>query len=447
MDVLVIGGGLAGCEAAWQVARQGCRVRLLEMRPFSFTPAHKTSLLAELVCSNSLRSKHLDTASGLLKAEMMLWGSLLLGVAHKVEVPAGGALAVDRMAFAREVTKRIESHPSIELVRKEVKDLPHFRPLVVATGPLTSLALSQALAGLFGGEHLYFYDAISPIVMGDSIDYGRAFFASRYGKGGEDYLNCPLTEEEYDMFYRAIVDAERVPLRPFEDPKFFSGCMPIEEIADLGKASLLYGPMKPVGLRDPVTGNRPYAVVQLRRETKEGTLWNMVGFQTRLKWPEQKRVFRLVPALRNAEFARFGSVHRNTYINSPVFLSMSMALKGDRGLFFAGQLTGVEGYMESAATGMLAGLNAARYVKGDPPVVPPATTMMGALVRYVVSCDPAAFQPMNANFGLLPPLTKPPKGKRDRRLAYSERALKDMAMWLREVVYAPLKDSNMGRGE
>ncbi len=431
MDILIIGGGLAGCEAAWQAARQGCRVRLLEMRPLSFTPAHKTSYLAELVCSNSLKSQDLDTASGLLKGEMDLWGSLLLQVAKGVKVPAGGALAVDREAFAREITRRVEEHPFIQVVRGEVEYLPFFRPLVVATGPLTSPAFAQALTDLLGEGHLYFYDAISPIVTGDSIDYSRAFFASRYGKGGErDYLNCPMTQEEYELFYEALVKADRVLLRSFEDPKFFSGCMPVEEIGDQGKETLLYGPMKPVGLRDPMGGNRPYAVVQLRRENKEGTLWNMVGFQTRLKWPEQRRVFRLIPALREAEFARYGSIHRNTYINSPNFLELSLAVKGYDGFFFAGQLTGVEGYMESAATGILAGVNGARWVKGDVPSVPPPTTMLGALVRYIVTCAPEVFQPMNANFGLLPSLTDPPKRKRERKLAYSRRALEDLTLWM-----------------
>jgi len=439
MDILIIGGGLAGCEAAWQAARQGCRVRLLEMRPLSFTPAHKTSYLAELVCSNSFKSQDLDTGSGLLKEEMRLLGSLLLQVAKEVRVPAGGALAVDREAFAREVTRRVEEHPFIQVVRGEVEYLPSFRPLVVATGPLTSPAFAQALMNLLGEWHLYFYDAISPIVTGDSIDYSRAFFASRYGKGGgRDYLNCSMNQEEYNLFYEALVKAERVPLRHFEDPKFFSGCMPVEEMGDQGKETLLYGPMKPVGLRDPRDGKRPYAVVQLRRENKEGTLWNMVGFQTRLKWPEQRRVFRLVPALREAEFARYGSIHRNTYINSPNLLGPSLAAKGYNGLFFAGQLTGVEGYIESAATGILAGFNGARWVKGVVPSVPPPTTMLGALVRYITTCAPEVFQPMNANFGLLPPLTDPPKRKRERKLAYSRRALEDLALWMeREGVLPP----------
>ncbi len=434
MDVLIVGGGLAGCEAAWQAARQGCRVVLMEMRPSATTPAHKTPYLAELVCSNSLKALSLDTASGLLKEEMGHLGSLLLDVAQECRVPAGGALAVDRKLFAKLVTERLEAHPLTRLVREEVREVPYHRPLVVATGPLTSPAFSQALARLLGEGYLYFYDAISPIVLGDSIDYDRAFFASRYGRGEEgDYLNCPLTEEEYNRFYKALTEAEKVPLRDFEDPRFFSGCLPIEEMARQGRETLLYGPMKPVGLRDPRTGRRPFAVVQLRRENKEGTLWNLVGFQTRLKWPEQRRVFRLIPALEEAEFARFGSIHRNTYINSPRLLEPSLAFKGDTELFFAGQITGVEGYMESAASGILAGINAARVVRGEEPVVPPATTMLGALVRHITSADAENFQPMNANFGLLPPLDSPPKRRKERKVAYSGRAIRDLVLWMEEV--------------
>jgi len=434
MNVLIVGGGLAGCEAAWQAARQGCKVTLMEMRPLAFTPAHKTPYLAELVCSNSLKALSLDTASGLLKREMETMGSLLLEVAQESSVPAGNALAVDREVFARRVTERLESHPLVEIVREEVDRVPSVRPLIVATGPLTSQSFSRALAELLGEEYLYFYDAIAPIVLGDSVDYHRAFFASRYGKGGDEgYLNCPLTEEEYHSFYQALMEAEKVPLREFEDPRFFQGCMPVEELARQGKETLLYGPMKPVGLVDPRTGRRPFAVVQLRRENREGTLWNMVGFQTRLKWPEQRRVFRLIPALREAEFARYGSIHRNTYINSPRLLEGSLALKGEEGLFFAGQITGVEGYMESAASGILAGVNAARFAKGEEPVALPPTTMLGALMKYITSADPHAFQPMNANFGLLPSLKRPPRRKRERRLAYSARALEDLKDWMEEA--------------
>lgn len=433
MKVLIIGGGLAGVEAAWQVASGGFRARLVEMRPISTTPAHRTFMLAELVCSNSFRSSLLDTPSGLLKAEMELMGSFLLRVARDCAVPAGSALAVDRDCFSGKVTVETESHSLIEVVREEMRDIPQVAPLVVATGPLTSQGFSQALARLLGEEHLYFYDAISPIVTGDSIDYKKAFFATRYGKGGEDYLNCPLTEEEYELFYNALMKGEKVPLRPFEDPFFFPGCMPIEELARQGKETLLFGPMRPVGLVDPRTGKKPFAVVQLRREKRDGSLYSMVGFQTRLKWPEQKRVFRLIPVLKEAEFARFGSIHRNTYINSPQLLYPTLEMRRQRGLFFAGQITGVEGYMESAATGILAGINAVRCLKGMDPVVPPKDTMLGGLLRYITQTASKPFQPMNANFGLMPPLGLPPKRKRERKLAYSRRALESMREWLGKI--------------
>jgi len=433
MEVLIIGGGLAGVEAAWQVASRGIKVRLFEMRPFTTTPAHKTSNLAELVCSNSFKSYLLDTPSGLLKAEMQLMGSLLLKIAYQCAVPAGAALAVDRERFSEKVTQEIEAHPLIEIIREEIKEIPPFRPLIIATGPLTSDKFSKSLGALIGEEYLYFYDAISPIVTGDSIDYKKAFFGSRYKKGGEDYLNCPLTKEEYDAFYDALVNAEKVPLRPFEDPKFFPGCMPIEDLALQGKETLLFGPMKPVGLVDPATGKRPFAVVQLRKEKVDGSLYNLVGFQTRLKWPEQQRVFRLIPALCDAEFVRFGSVHRNTYINSPKLLMLSLQMRKEKGIFFAGQITGVEGYMESAATGILAGINAVRYIKGESPLVPPAESMLGALVRYISNVENVPFQPMNANFGLLPPLFSSPKGKKERKLAYSKRALDCLKGWLEDL--------------
>jgi len=433
MTLWVIGGGLAGCEAAWQAVLRGLRVKLLEMRPVSFTPAHKTPYFAELVCSNSFKALAIDTASGLLKEEMALLGSLTIKVAKECQVPAGGALAVDRDAFAQRVSSILESHPFIEVVREEVLEVPAHRPLVIATGPLTSPAFSKSLTSMLGEEHLYFYDAISPIVMGDSVDYEKAFWGSRYGKGGgEDYLNCPLTEEEYERFYEALLDAERVPLRTFEDAKFFQGCMPIEELAAQGKETPLFGPMKPVGLVDPRTGRQPFAVVQLRRENKQGTMWNMVGFQTRLKWPEQASVFRLVPALKRAEFARYGSIHRNTFINSPKLLGGYLNRKGDEGLFFAGQITGVEGYIESAAMGVLAGINAACWLRGDPLLLPPETTMVGSLVRYVALADSDVFQPMNSNFGLLPPISPVPRRKRDRKMAYSQRALEHLRLWISE---------------
>ncbi len=383
------------------------------------------------MCSNSLKSDALDTASGLLKAEMRLLGSVLLQVAEKVKVPAGTALAVDRNLFAQTITELVERTEEIDLVRCEVKEIPDERPCIIATGPLTSESLSKAIETFLGEGNLSFYDAVAPIVDGESIDYSKAFWADRYGKGEGDYLNCPLSEEEYEEFYQALISAECVPFKEFEDPKYFEGCMPIEEMARRGKETLLFGPMRPVGLVDPFTGKRPYAVVQLRREDKEGRMFNMVGFQTKMKYPEQDRVFRLIPALRNAEFLRYGSIHRNTYINSPKVLTPWLATKKDGMLFFAGQITGVEGYMESAATGIVAGINAARVAMGKEPVVPPEVTMIGALLRYI-SSPKEDFQPMNANFGLLPPLKRRIRDKRKKRLAMSERALKALGSWVEE---------------
>ncbi len=429
--VTVVGGGLAGVEAAFACAKLGHRVRLYEMRPLRMTPAHKTRFLAELVCSNSLKARSLDTASGLLKEEMRLLGSVVLSVAERTSVPAGKALAVDRVAFSSEITKMVEEHPCIELVVREVKEIPEERPCIIATGPLTSEGLSEAISRFLGRENLSFYDAIAPIVSGDSIDYTRAFWGSRYGQGS-DYLNCPLTEEEYDIFYEALVSAECVPFREFEEPRFFEGCMPIEELARRGKQTLLFGPMKPVGLVDPKTGRTPFAVVQLRREDKEGRMFNMVGFQTKMKWPEQERVFRLIPALREAEFLRYGSIHRNTYINAPGVIKATLQCVKDEGLFFAGQITGVEGYLESAATGIVAGINASFLLDGKEPVVPPEETMIGSLLRYISGYEGDDFQPMNANFGLLPPLGKRVRGKRQRRLMMSERALAAMRRWVEE---------------
>lgn len=429
--VTVVGAGLAGVEAAFACVKLGLKVRLYEMRPVKMTPAHRTHLLAELVCSNSLKSDALDTASGLLKAEMRLLGSVLLQVAEKVKVPAGTALAVDRNLFAQTITELVERTEEIDLVRCEVKEIPDERPCIIATGPLTSESLSKAIETFLGEGNLSFYDAVAPIVDGESIDYSKAFWADRYGKGEGDYLNCPLSEEEYEEFYQALISAECVPFKEFEDPKYFEGCMPIEEMARRGKETLLFGPMRPVGLVDPFTGKRPYAVVQLRREDKEGRMFNMVGFQTKMKYPEQDRVFRLIPALRNAEFLRYGSIHRNTYINSPKVLTPWLATKKDGMLFFAGQITGVEGYMESAATGIVAGINAARVAMGKEPVVPPEVTMIGALLRYI-SSPKEDFQPMNANFGLLPPLKRRIRDKRKKRLAMSERALKALGSWVEE---------------
>ncbi len=425
--LIVIGGGLAGSEAAWQAAERGVEVILYEMRPRKMTPAHVSDRLAELVCSNSLGSDLPDRAPGLLKAELRRLGSLVLACADVTRVPAGSALAVDRERFAEEVTRRIENHPRIQVIREEVTEIPD-EPTVIATGPLTSEGLTEAIADLTGQEYLYFYDAMAPIVAADSIDMSIAFRASRYGKGGADYINCPMTEEEYDRFVDALVTAERIPLRDFEreDPRFFEGCLPIEVLAARGRDALAYGPLRPVGLIDPRTGRRPYAVVQLRQDDLAGTLYNMVGFQTNLRYGEQERVFRMIPGLEQAEFVRYGQMHRNTFLNAPLLLEPTMAFRGRPGLFFAGQITGVEGYVGSVGSGWVAGVNAARFILGQEPLVLPRTTMLGALCYYVSHADPKTFQPMKANFGLLPPLSPPVRDKRRRYRAYMERALADL---------------------
>ncbi|MCS6774255.1 MAG: FADH(2)-oxidizing methylenetetrahydrofolate--tRNA-(uracil(54)-C(5))-methyltransferase TrmFO [Anaerolineae bacterium] len=429
--ILVIGGGLAGAEAAWQIAQRGGQVRLYEMRPHKMTPAHTSGYLAELVCSNSLGADQEDKAPGLLKREMRLLGSLILRCAEQAAVPAGGALAVDREAFARAVTQHIESHPNITLIREEVTHLPEDAVAVVATGPLTSDALAQDIARVGGSEHLYFWDAIAPIVTVDSIDFSIAFRAGRYGRNQSedgDYINCPLTREEYEAFVDALLNAETIALRDFElkDERFFEGCLPIEVLARRGRDALAFGPMRPVGIRDPRTGKRPYAVVQLRQDNIAGTLYNLVGFQTNLKFPEQDRVLRLIPGLQQAEFVRYGQMHRNTFINSPMLLEPTLQFKPRRTLFFAGQITGVEGYAGNAATGLLAGINALRFARGEPLITLPQTTMLGALCHYVTHADPKHFQPMKANFGILPPLDHLPRDKRLRGLAYTERALRDL---------------------
>lgn len=447
--VTVVGGGLAGAEAAWQAANRGVPVCLLEMRPAVRTPAHHTDLLAELVCSNSLKSQQVSSASGLLHAEVERLGSVIQEAARAHAVPAGTALAVDRTAFAQEVTRRVADHPLIEIHREEVTQIPSERPVIIATGPLTSSPLAESLRHLFrtyleeqptngrsgsGARLLYFYDAISPILATESVDREKAFAASRYGKGGEDYWNCAMTEEEYGAFWEALVAAELYPLHDFEnleDAAFFEGCLPVEELARRGKETLVYGPLKPVGFTDPETRRRPCAVVQLRREDKAGQMLNMVGFQTRLRRADQQRVFRMIPGLQQAEFLRYGSIHRNTYVPAPLLLEPTLQFKGDKRLFIAGQLIGVEGYLESMASGLLAGINAARLVQGQEPVSPPGETMLGSLLRYITSADPSRFQPMNANFGLIPPLEARVRDRRERHAALAQRSLRAMATWTR----------------
>lgn len=424
--VTVIGGGLAGSEAAWQIAERGIPVRLYEMRPGVMTPAHQTGDLAELVCSNSLGSYMDTTAGGLLKRELEFMGSVVLQVAVETQVPAGSALAVDRELFAQEVTRRVERHPLIEVIREECREIPE-GITVIATGPLTSPALSAVLQRLTQAENLYFYDAAAPIVLGESIRYDLGFWGARYGKGSPDYFNCPMTKDEYLVFWRALVDAEVAPLHEHELNEaglpVFEGCLPVEVIAKRGEDALRYGPFRPVGLSDG-QGRRPYAALQLRKENTEATLFNLVGCQTRLKWGEQKRVFRLIPALKEAEFVRYGVMHRNTFINSPRVLTSGFQFRAEPRLFLAGQITGVEGYVESTASGLLAGVNAARLAKGQEPVTLPRETMLGSLAHYISTADPKHFQPMNANFGILPPLDPPVRGKQERKNAYTERALR-----------------------
>ena len=442
-ELIIIGGGLAGSEAAWQAAERGIQVYLYEMRPSAATGAHLTSNLAELVCSNSLGSDLPDRASGVLKAELRRLGSMLLECAYKTALPAGSALAVDREAFAQLITTRISDHPRIEVVREEVTTLPD-EPTIVASGPLTSPALSDTIAVLSGQEHLYFFDAIAPIVSLESINLAVAFRASRYGRGEQaagDYINCPMSHDEYDAFVAALIGAERIKLESFEQEleqgvragwhQFFEGCLPVEILAGRGQGSLAYGPMRPVGLTDPRTGRRPYAVVQLRQDNLAGTLYNMVGFQTNLKFTEQKRIFRMIPGLEKAEFVRFGQMHRNTFIDAPTLLCPTLQFRRRENLFFAGQITGVESYMGNIATGLLAGWNAARLLHGQSPLSLPITTILGALCHYVTHASPADFQPMKANFGILPPLnTSERLNKRKRAAAYAERALADLETFL-----------------
>ena len=422
----VVGGGLAGSEAAWTLLRMGVPVRLFEMRPKRMTPAHATDRFAEIVCSNSLGGEGETQAKGLLQAEMRLLGSLVMEAAEVARVPAGGALAVDREVFSGFITERLQAHPLLEVVREEVREIPEGLA-VLATGPLTSEALAEALKRRFGDHFLSYYDAASPIVLYESIDLSKCFRAGRYDQSA-DYLNCPMTEEEYRRFYEALVAAERHTPHEWENLQYFEACVPVEELGRRGYQTLLYGPMKPVGLKDPRTGKEPFAVVQLRQEDKEGRMWSLVGFQTGLKWPEQKRLIQMIPGLENAEIVRYGVMHRNTYLNAPRLLRETLEFKEAEGLFAAGVLAGVEGYLESAATGFLAGLNAARRALGLEPLVPPEASMLGGLVRFLATANPENFQPMNANWGLVPPVEG--WGKKKKRQAMYRRGLEAFAQWL-----------------
>jgi methylenetetrahydrofolate--tRNA-(uracil-5-)-methyltransferase len=447
-ELIVVGGGLAGSEAAWQAANRGLQVTLYEMRPGMATGAHVSSYLGELVCSNSLGSDLPDRAAGVLKAELRRCDSLLMKIADETAVPAGGALAVDREIFAARITATLEAHPRIRLVRQEMPVIPE-QPCIIASGPLTSSRLSQAIQALTGQEHLYFFDAIAPVVTLESINMGIAFRASRYDRGESedgDYINCPMNRDEYEAFIEAMLSAERIELKAFEAElelgvkagghHFFEGCLPVEVLARRGYDTLAFGPLRPVGLSDTRTGRRPYAVVQLRQDNLAGTLYNLVGFQTNLMFPEQRRVFRMIPGLERAEFARYGQMHRNTFIYSPALLRPTLQFKDRDDLFFAGQISGVEGYVGNIATGLLAGWNASRVLQGQPPLEFPRTTMLGALCYYVTHASPPDFQPMKANFGILPPLgvetMKGRRGKRERGSAYAERAMNDLETFLKE---------------
>ena len=422
--ITVIGGGLAGCEAALQIANRGIKVDLIEMKPLKKTPAHKSDNFAELVCSNSLKAARIDSAAGLLKEEMRHFDSVCMKAAKECSVAAGGALAVDRDIFSGIITKMINNHPNITVKNEIVKEIDTNGITVVATGPLTDGDLAESIAKMCDSENLSFYDAAAPIVTKESIDFDSAFEASRYGKGTDDYINCPLNKEEYELFHKELVNAQGVILSEFDKPiTVYEGCMPIEILAKRGEDSIRFGPMKPVGLRDPKTGHRPWAVLQLRRENAEGTLYNLVGFQTNLKFPEQKRVFSLIPALKNAEFMRYGVMHRNTFINSPKLLNPNLSLKKYPNVFFAGQLSGVEGYMESAASGIIAGINAANRLKGQNPFILPKITMIGALLGYITDSTVENFQPMGANIGILPTLEEKIKDKRERYMAYAKRSI------------------------
>lgn len=435
--VTVVGGGLAGSEAAWQMASRGFDVLMLEMRPVQRTPAHQTDKLGELVCSNTFKSTELGNAHGLLKAEMRILGSLILECADAARVPGGSALAVDRELFSDRVTKRISTNGRIEIRREECNELPS--PAIIATGPLTSDALAKAITARLGDASLAFYDAIAPIVSVESIDAGVAFRASRYGKETMQnvdegaYINCPMDREQYDCFLDALISADQFHGHEFDEVPYFEACMPVEVMASRGRDTLRFGPLKPVGLKDPRKGSPAHAIVQLRQEDKAGRMWNLVGFQTRLRIPEQQRVFRMIPGLENAEFLRYGSIHRNSYLNSPAVLTSHLSARDDECLMFAGQMTGVEGYTESAATGLLAGINLARILSGDEPVIPPPTTMLGALYRYLRDAAPKHFQPMNANFGLLDELDQTVRDKKRKRELFAERSLAHMSEFAKQL--------------
>jgi methylenetetrahydrofolate--tRNA-(uracil-5-)-methyltransferase len=427
-NIMIIGGGLAGCEAAWQLLKRSIPVTLYDMRPKCFSPAHKSPYLAELVCSNSLRSNSLDNAVGLLKEEMRSLDSIIMEAADATAVPAGKALAVNRTEFSLYTEKKLLSCGNLDIIREEIQDIPLDQIVIIASGPLTSPALARGISQFTGSEYLYFYDAISPIIYGDSIDTDIAFRASRYCDGEGDYLNCPLEKDDYESFWKALSEGEKMPLKPFEKLTYFDGCLPIEIMAERGIQTLAFGPMKPVGLISPKTGKQPHAVLQLRREDKQGILYNMVGFQTKLLWPEQRRIFRMIPGLEGAEFARYGSIHRNTFIDAPSLLNKNLQLKSHKNIFFTGQITGVEGYVESAAMGIIAGLSVTSVLAGIPFSPPPDETALGSLLNHITRPDHKTFQPMNVNFGLFPPL--PDKiPKRQRGHDYAERSLKSLAAW------------------
>ena len=426
--IIVVGAGMAGSEAAWQAASRGIKVDLYEMRPVKNTPAHKTDLFAELVCSNSLRGAGLENAVGVLKEEMRRLGSIIMEAADATKVPAGGALAVDRLGFSRYITEKVTNHPLINVIHRELEEIPYEDNAVtiVASGPLTEGRLAENIGELMGQEYLYFYDAAAPIVTLESIDMTKAWKASRYGKGEAAYINCPMNKEEYHKFWTELVNSEKAPTHNFEKEKFFEGCMPVEEMASRGEDTLLFGPLKPVGLENPTDGKLPYAVVQLRQDNADGTLYNIVGFQTHLKWPEQRRVFGMIPGLENAEFVRYGVMHRNTFINSPETMRPTMQFKGNDNLFFAGQMTGVEGYVESASSGLVAGINAARICKGLEPVVFPQETAHGSLCHYITTAPAKHFQPMNVNFGIMSPIKEKIRDKKLKKQRIAERALETL---------------------